>query len=645
MRHQRPNIFERSDSVLAAWYEQVATASKMPLLSRLFAQSGDELFPRFAASYEELRALPRRTRRALQRRLARSRELTRLVKDRMHAHAGRALQHKLAWSLAGAALLLALGQNVHAADITVNTTKPDIVADANCSLIEAIVTANTDVNFDACVRVGGAGADTIILSGGNHALTQINNGVNGLPLITSQITIQGNGATISRKKGPTLFRLFEITTGTLTLNNVKLSGGSSPLGGGAVFNNGGTLTITNSTITGNVAAGGGGGVLNNNGNVTIQNNTISKNTASYGGGLFHFQGNFTVENSTIATNNVSGYGGGIYNSAGTFTLTDSTVSGNKVTNNVNEAFGGGITNYGTLTVQNSLITKNVASSPLHGGYGGGISNFGTATVSYSTISLNTASSTNDDAAGGGIQNCGTLTVENSHITKNTAKTTDPNDNSNGGGVNNGGGPNECSGTATVTNSTISLNKAEYGAGIYNDAGTMTIENSTISSNKANVAGGAIYNDTGATLTVENATITKNTAKFGGGIFNDVNGNLTLIGTLISGNKAPSGDGPEVFAYAPFVANNFNLFGSNNNAGVDGFAFVLGGNDIVPGPGVTTPKILSPALTDNGGPTPTHALVPGSPAIDASSCINPFDQRGVARPVGGACDIGSFEGPP
>ena len=336
MRHLRPNISERDASALAAWQEQVATASRMPWLSRLFAQRGDELFPRFAASYEELRALPRRTRRALQRRLARSRELTRWAKDRVHARGGRALQHKLAWSLAGAALLLALGHNAHAADITVNTTKPDVVlGDGKCSLIEAIIAANTDLPFDACVS--GAGVDTIILPKGNHVLTQVNNGVNGLPLVTSPITIQGNGATISRKKGPALFRLFETTdTGTLTLDNVKLSGGASPYGGGAIFNNGGALTITNSAITGNVAVIGGGGVLNNYGDVTIQNSTISKNAASYGGGLFHFEGNFTVENSLIDKNTVSGYGGGIYNSAGTFTLTDSAVSGNKATNSGNE---------------------------------------------------------------------------------------------------------------------------------------------------------------------------------------------------------------------------------------------------------------------------------------------------------------------
>ena len=641
MRCLRPDVSERNPGVLAAWGEQVAMASKMSLLSRLFVQCGDELFSRFAVSYEELRTLPRRTRRALQRRLARSRDLTRLGKDGMPACGERALRHQLAWSLAGAALLLALCQNADAASIAVTTTKPDTaLGDGKCSLIEAINAANTDANVDACVRVGGAGADTIILPKGKHVLTQVNNGQNGLPLITTPITIEGNGATISRKKGPTQFRLFEITTGALTFNNGKLTGGSSPLGGGAIFNNGGTLTITNSAITGNLAAGGGGGVLNNNGTVTIQDSTVSNNKASYGGGVFHFHGSFTVEDSLIAKNAVTDYGGGIHNSAGSsFTLTRSSVSGNKAVNPFDEGIGGGISNDGTLTVEDSLITKNAASGPKYGGYGGGIANYGTATVSNSLVSGNTASSASDDAAGGGIHNCGTLTVANSHITKNTAKTTSSSDSSYGGGVNNGGGPGGCSGTASLSRSTISLNKAEFGAGVYNDTGTVNMENSTVSGNKATFWGGGIFND--GTMTVSNVTITKNTAKFGGGLYNS-SGTTTLRRTLISGNKAPSGAGPEVYNNTGnVVVNTSNLFGQKDNAGV---AHVFpGATDVIPASNVTTPKILSPALKDNGGPTPTHALVLGSPALDQIASGAPAtDQRGVTRPQNGLSDIGAFE---
>ena len=91
------------------------------------------------------------------------------------------------------------------------------------------------------------------------------------------------------------------------------------------------------------------------------------------------------------------------------------------------------------------------------------------------------------------------------------------------------------------------------------------------------------------------------------------GVFTLIQTLISGNKAPSGKGPELYNNnGTVVANSFNIFGQKNNPGIASFGAIFspGAADVIPGSNVTTPKILSPALKNNGGPTPTHALVPG-----------------------------------
>src|SRR5207248_3131225 len=91
-----------------------------------------------------------------------------------------------------------------------------------------------------------------------------------------------------------------------------------------------------------------------------------------------------------------------------------------------------------------------------------------------------------------------------------------------------------------------------------------------------------------------------------------------------------------------TANNSNLFGNDGNAGVVGFT--PGATDVVPAEPLTA--ILDPMLADNGGPTQTHALVPGSPAVDASPAdadCAPTDQRGVPGPQVPACDIGAFEG--
>src|SRR5206468_6095470 len=102
-------------------------------------ECGSELFARFAACYAELRALPRSARRALQRRIARSSELAAILPEYLQ-QGGRRLQHRMAWSLTGAALLLALSQGVAtAATITVTTNDPRIIPDGECSLVEAIV--------------------------------------------------------------------------------------------------------------------------------------------------------------------------------------------------------------------------------------------------------------------------------------------------------------------------------------------------------------------------------------------------------------------------------------------------------------------------------------------------------------------------
>ena len=136
--------------------------TRLPWLAENLATRESELFSRFAACYAELRALPRSARRALQRRIARSSELAAILPEYLQ-QGGRRLQHRMAWSLAGAALLLALGQGVAtAATITVTTNNPNIVADGQCSLIEAIVNANNDAaTHPDCTA--GSGADTIVL--------------------------------------------------------------------------------------------------------------------------------------------------------------------------------------------------------------------------------------------------------------------------------------------------------------------------------------------------------------------------------------------------------------------------------------------------------------------------------------------------
>src|SRR6266403_4022061 len=114
-------------TIAAAWESQVKEADKTLWLAENLATRESELFARFAACYAELSALPRNARRALQRRIARSSELAAILPEYLQ-RGGRRLQHRMAWSLAGAALLLALGQGVGAAaTITVTTNDPRVI--------------------------------------------------------------------------------------------------------------------------------------------------------------------------------------------------------------------------------------------------------------------------------------------------------------------------------------------------------------------------------------------------------------------------------------------------------------------------------------------------------------------------------------
>lgn len=285
-----------------------------------------------------------------------------------------------------------------------------------------------------------------------------------------------------------------------------------------------------------------------------------------------------------------------------------------------------------------LILQQVTLSGgrLAAGFGGAVANLGALTVTGSTLSGNAA---NTAGAVASIGATATTTISNTTIADNDATGL-------GGGI-----VNFTNATLTIVNSTISGNTAPIGGGLVNflGQGSTNLTNTTISGNTATGAGGGVLNQAGGSLRLTNCTLTRNIAGAqGGGVVNV--GSLTLDSTLISGNIAPASR--EVFqATGSVAANNFNLFGFNNVSGVTGF--IPGINDVVPAAGITPAEILEDTLADNPpGTTPpalpitqTHALIAGSPALDAvtTGCPLPAtDQRGLARPSGTACDIGAYE---
>ncbi len=510
----------------------------------------------------------------------------------------RRLRHKLAVTVTGAALLLALSGGAtwaqpEAPEATITVVNGQVAINANgqCSLIEAIQNANNKTNGRPnmdCAAGNPSGADTIDLP--SNGLFTLNNvqvtdvaGDIGLPWISTQMTINGNGSTIQRASNAPNFRVMAVgMQGNLTLNNANVRGGylavtdyeDYVIGGGGILNQG-QLTITGSTVADNLC--------------------LSNPYWCYGGGIFN-TGTLTVSGSFIVDNEVNAQygsgGGGIY-SSGNLTITNSIISGNEV--GAKDGLGGGVLSSGTLIIQNSTFQDNDAFGT-YDTKGGAIGAFGSTSISGSTFIGNEAVSdicdyynvANCDAKGGAIAN----------------------------------GRN----------------------------GVMTISNSTLSDNRANRYGGGLVNY--GDVTIVNTTITGNQ---GGGVqSNNRRQNVVtrLRRTIVSGNT-----GNEVHLYTDgsynntVTANKNNVFGRSNNAGLIGFS--PGATDIVPSGALNT--ILSP-LSNNGGPTLTHALPANSPALDrapnadcTAAPVNGLDQRGQPRNQNGSgaagsneCDAGAYE---
>ena len=298
--------------------------------------------------------------------------------------------------------------------------------------------------------------------------------------------------------------------------------------------------------------------------------------------------------------------------------------------------GCGIFNEGFLNLSDVVITNNHCA-----GYGGGIYNVNQLAVSGSTINLNTSS-----LGGGGIDESGSyLSIENSTISGNSST------GSSGGGILSSGA------AIKISNSTISSNSAfGSGGGIYNASQNLIIINSTLRGNLADLDGGAILNKSTGQVNVYNSTIAFNAADWdadinggqAGGIYNQSGGIFNLINSLVAGNSV---SGAPIYddCYGTLDSYGGNLIGaaSESPSGASCTINFVGGSWV----NLNDLNLLGP-LQDNGGPTATIALLPGNNAIDNGNsvlgCVNESyallgaDQRGVARPQGGHCDIGAYE---
>jgi len=610
---------------------------------------------------------------------------------------------------AGAATLTvtSLDDSVSDGSCDADCTLRDALGDANDG--DTIVFADgltgdyditTELDIDDAVTIQGPGAGVIAIDGTDTTeIFQL--GADSTDTITITGLTLKNGSSTSggaiRNNG----------SGNLVVDSVVFDGNdATPSGGGAIYQNAGILTVTNSTFTGNTSADYGGAIYANylDGPLTITGSTFTGNesTGQGGGALYaaYDENNdvfdLVVTDSTFTGNTASDKGGAIY----AFTINDVTITGSTFTDNTSDSGGGAVKVYGdddnaVVTITDTTISGNTAD-----GYGGGlyVSYVVDLTITGSTITDNTA-----DAEGGGggylYSIYGDISITDSTISGNTAGTY-------GGGLYLGSDIGSDGGSVTITRTTIADNTAtgDTGGGLYlNDLYVpVTVRSSTISGNTA-TAGGGIYfstfqGDAAAALIIENSTISGNSATVGdgGGIFfGDTAYDLELVMTTITANTAGGGgDGiyfqppavpPFTAAKAPradrtgpkgtatpraprergpraSVAGTQSATGAiiwgNGTEDLGGTGTLTSTKNVigtkaaditVTGTALATDPLLGP-LTDNGGPTQTHALLVGSPAIDAGPTPvptfpgNEYDQRGpdYTRVVNGTTDIGAYE---
>jgi hypothetical protein len=482
------------------------------------------------------------------------------------------------------------------------------------SLREAILAANATAGADVITFDAALSGRTIALGGTELAITEALM-IDARPL-AANVTINANE----------LSRIFNITasTGNFTLGGLNLTGGKTTASGDA---------------------GDGGGVRSRtSGNLTIDQSTVSGNSIqeiyARGGGI-HADGSLTITNSTISANIAAGQqgGGGGVSAGGNVTLDRSSVSGNSTRGGLSA--GGGIFANGNVTLTHSTVSGNYTTAWI--ALGGGIFAAGNVVLTHSTVSGNYT--TIEGSGGGGIRAEGAVTLVESTVSGNRTKGLSG---LAGGGYAPGGGIYARDGGVMLINSTVSGNstaeKKSSGGGIYARNAGVTLINSTLSGNYTEGAlshGGGIYALSAVALT--QSTITANSALHstatGGGVFQSdalTNFPISIRDSILANNMAGGVVNDLVKDPQSSLTANYSVLGMAliPTAGT--------GNVINDNP------LLGP-LTNNGGPTQTHALLVGSPAInvgDPTITPNPsdFDQRGgpFVRVAGGRIDAGAYE---
>jgi hypothetical protein len=411
--------------------------------------------------------------------------------------------------------------------------------------------------------------------------------LSALPALAANITIIGPGKKVLTVSGANKWRILSMNPGTtnrvfgLTLADGMDAGFHETFTYASGISNAGSLVLLDCVVSNCSSFQSYGVGIYNSGQLSMKRSLVTD--------CYDYSGSQTV-------------GGGLYNS-GRLEIRNCTIS--NCTGGGNGGGGGGIYNAGTLSVRDSVI--KFCDGDLEGD-GGGLVNETEATLDACTVISCSG------YFAGGIENFGRLWMTNCSVLDSEA--------------NDGGGILDW-GTTVLSGCTIAGNIAYFdGAGI-NNLGAMQLYNCTVSQNvMANGSGfgsgisdGVIFGGAAGptSLYLEHCTVVSNSGPAQILTINTITANRSILGDCSGAMSSPAAH---------------NLIVATNGCA---FAGSTAGNLYCVDPR------LGP-LQNNGGPTWTHALLPGSPAIDAAGAADatPTDQRGIPRPQGLASDIGAYE---
>lgn len=520
--------------------------------------------------------------------------------------------------------------------------------------------------------------------------------------ITNHVILDGSGVSAVISGGGQV-ALFHVAPGaSLSITNLTLANGASlatngstPVAGGAIYNQGGTVALTacilfnnsaNSSVDYDGAPALGGAICNAGGTVGIYQSILFSNTAAaglddsaltgfaQGGAIYNTNGTVVILNTLLQGNTctvidgVPGIlgGGAVYQVSGALFVTNSLFSTNQAAGQtdllgnapaVSTPVGGALASAGgsvsldlcQFTGNSSTGGNGTGNSPAEPAFGGAVYSSNLLSAVWCSFSGNQASGGYNSynygnapdapsAAGGAIFNLGPAVLRNCAIYSNSVvggnPTTYVGEELTGGSAQGGGVYN--GGSLAATNCTIAQNTT-YGTG-----GTFGNNyRGSVYSGDAN--GGGVYNAAGASLTGVNLTVARNTSS----AYADTNANnqnITFVSGSMAGSQTANAGGSllllnSILAYGVTSNASGTITDEGDNLCSDGSANFNSSISF----NATDPLLAS--LTNNGGPTLTMALWTGSPAIARANSAGapPDDQRGYARPNGaGVIDLGAYQ---